>query len=864
MSKDRSARLQSLFSALVDTPADARLSLLEGLRAEDADLARELAELLAHDRQIGALDTPPVILANSLGYEKLSETIGPYRLVRRLGSGGFASVYEAVQDQPIRQRVALKVLRQDLMGTEAAIRFRIEQQALARLTHPGVARVLATGEAPSGQPYTAMEFVDGLPIDEFVQTHGLDWHARVRLCLRVVEAVASLHESGVIHRDLKPSNVLVGWVDQEPAPKLIDLGIAKLLEPERDSLVLSTREQTVLGTPEYMSPEQLDGKLGIIGTRSDVYALGVLCWEVLSLEWSRGHARPVAERVAASTDRVGRHRRFKAPARWRDLKPIVAKATARRPEDRYDSAGALAHDIENAVARRPIAASPPSVWATLWLLALRHRATSVGVGVLLVMLVLFALYQSREASVQRSLRVRAEAAELTARSQLEQLDRQVRTTQAINDFLTEDLLRSPDPAIQARDVKVADVLARSAAAAPQRFQDSPTALAGVLRAIGVSYYALGLWKESLEQLTKAEALLAPVASTSSWQGDTDALDTLRGEKADALFATGDLAGSEAVWLACREYRTRNRGADDPSTIRTARRLAEIWSVQGRHEQAMAISEEVYEAVLRRSGADSEDAMSALNSLAVAQMAAGDARQALDSLMKVLKWYTQTFGDDHPSTLTLLNNVGRAALDAGEVELARSVDAELVERRTRVLGAGHPNTRMAMILLGNDLLLSGRTDEAVPLIEQSVDVLLRTEGADSWTGLLVRTRRAALWIAAGRSRDAKALMDEVLTVGRAVWANAPLQIASAHYVRGLASLGMGEFNDAEADFNAALTLAGGAGLRHPRLQRVYAALGMLREAQGRRADADDLYSRAGVWQTLTKRLVPEGSAPGGGQ
>jgi tetratricopeptide (TPR) repeat protein len=229
---------------------------------------------------------------------------------------------------------------------------------------------------------------------------------------------------------------------------------------------------------------------------------------------------------------------------------------------------------------------------------------------------------------------------------------------------------------------------------------------------------------------------------------------------------------------------------------------------------------------------------------------------MDSLAAVIAWYRKSQGDDHPGTLTLLNNAGRAAIDAGDIERARTYDAELVERRTRVLGSEHPNTCMAMMLLGSDLILLGHKDEAASLIEPAVDTILRTQGPDSWTGLLALVRRGSLWNAQGRARESRTLMNELLAKAEKVWADAPLQRASALHVRGQACLILGDTDAAESDVRASLTLLEAAGPEHPRLERLYATMGQIREVQGRSREAEEFFARAGVWRRLCAFAAPK--------
>jgi eukaryotic-like serine/threonine-protein kinase len=343
----------------------------------------------------------------------LDERIGPYRLLHVLGEGGMGVVYLAEQTEPVRREVALKVLKPGMDTRQVVARFEAERQALAVMEHPNIARVFDAGATAAGRPYFVMERVSGVPLTQYCDERRLDLRARLRLMAQVCRAVQHAHQKGVIHRDLKPSNVLVSETDGEPQPKIIDFGIAKATERPQDETQLTQLDQS-LGTPAYMSPEQVDTAGGDIDTRADIYSLGVLLYELLTgvlpfePQAYRGWAfyaqhlvrepLPPSARFAALTAEVqvrsAELRRTDPGAMRRQLRGeldwIITRALEKDRERRYDAANGLALDIERFLANEPVLAGPPSHAYRARKFVRRHR---VGVGfaaVLAVVLIGFA------------------------------------------------------------------------------------------------------------------------------------------------------------------------------------------------------------------------------------------------------------------------------------------------------------------------------------------------------------------------------------------------------------------------------------------------------------------------------------------
>ncbi len=382
---------------------DARAAYLAALHEEDPDVAREVRELLEHgdlaDARPGFLDPGGWTAGESVFGESPGARIGPWRVLRRLGSGGMGDVHLATRDDgTYEQLVALKLVRADLDAPDLLERLRRERRVLARLVHPGIARLIDGGATPTGRPYLAMEFVDGKPLDEAVA--ALDPRDRVALLAEVCRAVASAHDEGVVHRDLKPSNILV---TPEFAPKLLDFGIAKAVDGTAPDPTLLTRTGERLLTPRYAAPEQLRGE--DVTTATDVHALGVLLYESLTgrspFDEGGRSPREVEDAILARTPSRPSARLTGSWGSSRgDLDVVVMRALAKEPERRYPDAGALAADLERLLDGRPVLAQPDTVAYRVTSFVRRNRLLVGAVALVVLALtvgLLLALAANRDA-----------------------------------------------------------------------------------------------------------------------------------------------------------------------------------------------------------------------------------------------------------------------------------------------------------------------------------------------------------------------------------------------------------------------------------------------------------------------------------
>ncbi len=698
------------------------------------------------------------------------QRVGPYRIEHLLGAGGMGAVYLAEQIEPIQRQVALKLIRGQLRGGLAEAYFLVERQALARMDHPAIAKVYDAGTTPQGHLFFAMEWIDGNTLTAYCREHALGLRARLELLTRVCKGVQHAHQKGVIHRDLKPGNVLVAQIDGLPHPKIIDFGVATGTNPGTGTFGSSTSVSQSVGTRGYMSPEQLSGRAGEIDVRSDVYALGIIAFELLApttLQAQVGehgidnlglHAalRASLEHRAATPANSGFVHdlaQIPEPLRW-----LLARAIAPERAQRYDSAQALAEDIERYLRNYPLTAVPPTRRYRLRCFARRNRLTLIAAGV-----VALALIAGTTAAVIGMLRARQEAirANLAAHK-----------AQQTTAFLT-DVLAGLDPN-KARylDKKLLNlVLDRAAARAASQLHNQPDVLATIDDTIGDSYRSLGDYDKALEYERKAynAALRSP---------GPDALQTLQIQRdfARGLADAGHGKQADAMYRANLAALTRTRGADDPETLFTAFRLAQnqayyLGDLQGAEQRMEAIlpavnrvsrrdsklqilalgfhadllastgryaeAEPIFRDVIARStrafGAQATETLDIMNDFAVMYLESKRFAQGEVILRKLLEIDEKLYGPDHGATNNVVSNLAGALRQQGTPEkIAESGPYYLRAYQTarKIYGDHNVSTVIAAGNYGNYLLETGQVAQAIALEQAGLKESLELTGASS--------------------------------------------------------------------------------------------------------------------------------------
>lgn len=758
-------RLEQLFRTALERGSWAqRAAFLDEACGGDAGLRSHVEGLLrVHDRVGSFLEVPPVDLEATLDSQTSSAApgtmIGRYKILQEIGEGGFGVVYLAEQEEPVQRKVALKIIKLGMDTRQVIARFEAERQALALMDHPNIARVLDAGATETGRPYFVMELVRGVRITEYCDEHKLATPERLRLFRPVCAAVQHAHQKGIIHRDLKPSNVLVTLQDGQPVAKVIDFGIAKATSQRLTAKTLFTGLHQFLGTPEYMSPDQVGGGLDV-DTRTDVYSLGVLLYELLTgvTPFDRATLREapydeikriireveppkpstrVQTLLLQGADVATRRRAEPAalPKLLRgDLDCIVMRAMEKDRTQRYATAKDLADDIERHLQHEPVVAGPPSAGYRLRKFVRRHRvgvlagATAIAalmIGLALATVGLIQVSQARtaleaERDAARRARAREHEQRALAEANADEARRQAARSATISDFL-QDMLSSVDPSkALGREVTVRYALDEAAGKIDAGvLADQPEVEAALRTTLGETYAALGLYATAEQHLRAAHA------AQSRLLGE-DHQDTLRSNRALAglLRVQGKFTEAEMLLRQTAETQRRVLGDEHPDTLTTLKELAlALWGPR-RFAEAEAIHRHTLETQRRTLGEEHPDTIESLGHLGAVCRAQGKVHEAEPLLRRALELSRRVLGEEHPATAVALHNLGQLLEDQGGCAQAEPLYRRAYEVDRQVLGADHPRTVIPMNDLLRVLRIQGKTPEIRPLIVERLARLRR--------------------------------------------------------------------------------------------------------------------------------------------
>lgn len=635
------------------------------------------------------------------------QRIGEYKVLGVLGQGGMGVVYRAEQENP-RRIVALKVIRPGIESRDVLKRFAHEAEVLGWLQHPGIAQVYEAGTADTGfgpQPYFAMEFVRGQPLTAYAHRHRLDIRARLELLARLCDAVHHAHQKGVIHRDLKPGNILV---DETGQPKILDFGVARATDTNVRTMTLQTAAGQLVGTIAYMSPEQVGGDPQQLDTRSDVYALGVIGYELLTgrlpvdlaEKTLPQAARAIVEEEPTALSSINRAYRG-------DIDTIIAKALDKDKSRRYQSAFDLAEDIRRYLSDQPIFARPASAIYHLRKFARRNKPLVVGVAAAFLALVFGIIGTTTEAVRATRERNRALDAEqladrrrAEAESQRTEAQRQAAIAQAVNDFLNDDLLAAARPEEKGRDATVREVLDRAAKSVEGRFGDAPLVEAAIRWTLAESYLRLGEIDAAEPHFQRAYAL----RRAELGEGHFDTLEAMNG-LAVMYRRQEKLAEAEELCVRGLEISRRSLGEDSPITLNAMVSLASLYSAQGRFDEAEPLLVAAVTARQRLLGEEHPNTLTALNNLAALYARQQRLAEAEPLLAKLVEIQQRVSGMTHPMTLLCMSNLAGVYRNLGRLEQAEDLHRRTLAARREVLGARHPDTLLSMYNLG--LVLQSR-------------------------------------------------------------------------------------------------------------------------------------------------------------
>jgi serine/threonine protein kinase/Tfp pilus assembly protein PilF len=702
-----------------------------------ADAAPEGAAQLPA-QSAGSPETPPQAPRPNPGTivvphltEKPGDTIGRYKLLQLIGEGGFGVVYMAQQQEPVKRRVALKIVKLGMDTRQVVGRFEAERQALALMDHPNIAKVLDAGATDQGRPYFVMELVKGIRITDYCDQNHLSPRERLDLFVPICRAIQHAHQKGIIHRDIKPSNVLVTLHDGLPVPKIIDFGIAKATQQELTEHTVFTQFGQFIGTPAYMSPEQAEMSGLDIDTRSDIYSLGVLLYELLTgktpfdakellaagLEGMRRMireqepARPstrLSTLLAAELTTTAKHRHVEAPKLVRllrgDLDWIVMKCLEKDRTRRYETASSFAEDIESFLRNEPVKARPPSTAYRLQKFIRRNKASFAASAA-----VTLALLAGLVFSTSMFLR------EQQARRQSQEVTR-----------IFQEMLKGVGPSVAlGRDtVLLREVLDKTIDHLATDLRDQPAVQAEIWNTIGEVYRALGHANQAEQMHRFARGLQGKPTG-----GQRAEVATSLNDLAGVLRDQGKLAEAEALGREVLELRLKPHGKEHPEvamalnnlalTLRQECRLAEAESL---HRRALAMQRHLLTN-------QNQDVAVSLNNLALTLREEGKFSEAKADLEEALKMEQIFWGSNSPLTATTLDNLAFVQLDLGRLDEASALEGQSLELLCKLFPRGHPAVATGLNNLGLILTAQDNLPEAQAKHERALAMRRELRGPE---------------------------------------------------------------------------------------------------------------------------------------
>ncbi|MEM7707239.1 MAG: serine/threonine-protein kinase [Pseudomonadota bacterium] len=774
MNEDQRSKAQALAKEAATLPDADRDAFLDASCGDDGALREAIVEELRQAdirnkllRTGGGLEIASS-LDSGVNEEDLGSQIGPYRLTKRLGTGGFGVVYEAQQNEPVKRQVALKVLKAGMDTESLLARFESERQALAVLEHPNVAKILDAGATPRGRPYFVMELVHGESITDYCDKHGLTVEQRIELLIPVCKAVQHAHQKGIIHRDLKPSNVLVSEADGVATPIVIDFGIAKIKSGDLAEVTLYTREGELVGTPAYMSPEQISGS--DVDTRADVYALGVLLYRLLTgrlpfdMETLRqaGFAevqrrlceetppKPsarISQKLDADSDAMTPNpgnpdalsRRIRGELDW-----IVLKAMEKERGRRYDTALGLGDDLERFLKDLPVDAGPPSARYRLRKFAKRNKlplalAATVAATVVLALiqtnLQRIRVEQARSeleqvAQFQADMlqRIDAQSLGLWMRDDLRKRIEAVRAADGASEDDIAAVLQQFDEALRrvnftdaGRAMLDENILAQSFNAIQSEYEDATPVALTLTASIQKTYYEIGLYEEAKtlgnQVLDESMSLFGP--------DHPNTLEAMNNYGA-TLLELGEHQDADKFLTETLGKRTELLGPQNPQTLTTLYNLGLNYSGQQMRDEAIGIYDKVLAGRRAVLGNEHEDTMSAMNALGN-MLSTVDNDQAEALMLEAIETADRVLGDPNVQATTTRGNLGAHYYKMGRPDESLELFERCLEDSRQLLGSDHSQTQVLISNLGILSLYQRKMDKAEGLIREVFEIRQRMLG-----------------------------------------------------------------------------------------------------------------------------------------
>jgi len=745
---------RSIFVAALEiTDPDERAAYLDQACGQEPGLRRHIDELLAGQDKLGSfLAHPPASPSVTMGYEAVSEgpgtRIGPYKLLQQIGEGGMGVVYMAEQEQPVRRKVALKIIKPGMDSAQVVARFEAERQALAVLDHTNIAKVFDAGTSESGRAYFVMELVHGVSITQYCDDNQLTPRERLDLFVPVCQAIQHAHQKGIIHRDIKPSNVLVTMYDDKPVPKVIDFGVAKAVEQRLTERTLFTQYGALIGTFEYMSPEQAEMNAFGVDTRSDVFALGVLLYELLTgttpLERQRlreaaldelvrliREEEPPRPSVRLSTSgellKIAAARKTE-PARLSKLVSgeidwIVMKCLEKDRTRRYETASGLARDVERYLRDEAVEACPPSAWYRFGKLARRNKVALTTAAIVAAALVLgtaVSLWQTvratrAEARVRQALatthsaeqQARVEAARAAGAERKAKTEKD--STQSALDFLWQDVLSQASPLHEPdRNLQVRTLLDRVSDRLDKGSEQPPLVEAAVRRMVGELYTDLGEARKGQHHLEWARDVLRRELGLE----DPQTLATMHGLGA-CFYRQLNFGAARGILGLTLETRRSVLGEEHNDTLVTMRLLGGCTP----GAEGVRLLRQCLEIRSRKFGEKHQETVYTMLWLAgtLGRQCKFDEAEALGA--RALDLSRRLFGDGDYVTLQAMRNLARTYTFQNDGARAEPLLIEASDGFSRLVGDKRPETRSSKVMLARAYQLQDKHADAAKLIDE---------------------------------------------------------------------------------------------------------------------------------------------------
>jgi serine/threonine protein kinase len=810
VSEDHPMTEEALFDLAVDTPEADRAALLDRECRGNPALRARVEGLLGAD----ALPDPTLTHPGERAGDRTASYSPPigaagvvvggkYKLVEPIGEGGMGSVWLAHQTEPVKRKVAVKLIKAGMDSKAVIARFEAERQALAVMDHPNIAKVL-DGGLHEHRPYFVMELVKGVPITEYCDKLKLTPKERLELFVQVCQAIQHAHQKGIIHRDIKPSNVLIALYDDKPVVKVIDFGVAKATGGALTEKTIDTGFGGVVGTPQYMSPEQATFNNLDIDTRSDVYSLGVLLYELLA--GSPPFARKELEkRGLLEILRVVREEEPPRPSTKlstnaalpslsasrgtepkkltgllrNELDWVVMKALEKDRTRRYETANGFAADVLRYLGGEAVQAHPPSAGYRLKKFVRRNKGQVIAASLVLCALVMGVVgttwqairaenarlaeaEQRQLAEANETKAVAAAAAEKAANVQAQTRLTQIeKGNEIITSIFTDLDIHKVKEGTEPLEAVLAKRLVAAAGQLEGEAVGDPLAVAGLQDRLGQSLLSLGHAQDAIPLFVKARE-----TRTAKLGADHPYTLTSMNNLAEGYQAAGKLDLALPLLEETLKLKKAKLGADHPDTLGSMNNLAAGYHHVGKLDLALPLYEETLKLTKAKLGADHPDTLGSMNNLATGYQAAGKLDLALPLYEETLKLIKAKLGADHLSTLTSMNNLAEGYRSAGKLNLALPLYEETLKLTKAKLGADHPDTLGSMNNLALGYHSAGKLDLALPLYEETLKLRKAKLGADHPQTLTSMGNLASGYKDAGKLDLALPLLEETLKLMKA--------------------------------------------------------------------------------------------------